>query len=226
MGGLDPGTTYTYRVAAINANGQSYSNEASATTVAIPAPVITGVTALSTSEIEIRWTDSRTDAMQYEIEITGGPYGTEMRQADQSATSLVVSFLYPNTEYTFKIRSADTSWTYSPYSNEARATTQSDTVPPVLQAAALSSKRVKLTWADVTNNETAYYVENRKESDGGFVVLDTLPANTITYTHTNLDPDISYIYRVRSYNGTYYGPYSNEVAVTTPGCVQEGPYIK
>jgi hypothetical protein len=96
----------------------------------------------------------------------------------------------------------------------------------VLQAAALSSKRIKLTWQDVTNNETACYVEYRKGSDGSFVVLDTLPANTITYTHTNLEPDISYIYRIRSYNGTYYGPYSNEVAVTTPGCVQEGPYIK
>jgi hypothetical protein len=226
MGGLDPGTTYTYRVSAINAGGQTYSNEASATTVVIPVLVITSVTALSTSEIEIRWSDTRTDVMQYWIEITDGSFFYDMRQADAGATSLIVSNLYPNTEYTITIRSMDSQWNFSPYSLPAKSTTLSDTIATTLTAVSLSSKRIKLTWADVTSNEMQYFVEYRKGNDSAYVVLEPLPADTITYTHTNLVAGATYTYRVRSYNGSYYGPYSNEVTLTTAGCVQEGQYIK
>lgn len=223
--GLASGTTYTFRVVAFNYDGRSYSDPVTATTVVIPVPVITSVTALSTSEIEIKWTDTRTDVMQYWIEVSDGGFFPNYYQAEPNERSLILTSLFPNTQYNIKMYSLDFSWVSSPYSDPVLATTKSDVSAPVLQATALSSKRIKLTWTDPTTDEMTYYVEYFKGTEGTYIVLDQLPADSITYTHTNLEAGATYTYRVRSFNGSYYGPYSLPVTVTT-GCISEGPYIK
>jgi titin len=224
---LAPGTEYLISIIAYNAANE-YSSQVSTTvtTIVIPPPSILSTVPVSTTEIEVTWTDNRTDEAWFEFEIVGGAYSPRSLFVYPDTTSYVIPNLYPNTLYTFRVQSCDASYHCTSFSEPAQATTKSDSVAPDLMAVALSSKRVKLTWTDPTTNETAYYVEFQKGNNGSFTILQQLPANTITYTHTNLDVGASYTYRVRSFNGSYYGPYSDAVTVATSECVTEGPYIK
>lgn len=223
---LAPGKEYIITIKAYN-SAYEYSPESatSVTTPSVAAPSNLTATVLSTTEVRLTWTDSRPDTAWYEIEITGGPY--PFGQYPQAgASSYTVTGLFPNTLYTFKIRSFDAGYHESAFSAPVQAMTNPDGVAPELQAVAQSSRRIRLTWTDPTANETAYIVEHRRAVDADFLPLVQLPADATTYTHTNLDADTAYVYRVRSFNGSYYGPYSSEVAVTTPGCVEEGQYLK
>jgi len=225
---LSPETTYTFRVVAYNNDGVSYSNEVTATTGAIPTPLGLVVTAVSATTVGLNWTDTRTDVAGYGIEITWEPFGYEYWETGSSIPSYVVGNLQPSTAYAFRVVSYDATYLkhFSPYSQPVTTTTQADANAPTLTAIALSSKRIKLSWGDTTNNGTAYYVEYVKGTDTLYTVMDPLPVNTTTYIHANLEAGISYTYRVRSFNGMYYGSYSNEVTLMTSGCVAEGAYIK
>jgi hypothetical protein len=224
---LAPGTEYSITISAYNSSYE-YSPQVSTTvtTASVAGPSNVTATAFSTTEILLTWTDSRTDEVGFEIEITGGPYSPDYRHAYPDSTSYTIDSLYPNTLYTFRIRSYDAGYGYSAYSLPAQATTLSDGTNPALQAVALSSKRIKLTWTDPTTNETAYIVEYRADGAVDFSALAELPADTTSYTHENLEPNRTYEYRVKSFNGMSYGPPSNAVTVTTPGCVQEGQYLQ
>ncbi len=68
--------------------------------------------------------------------------------------------------------------------------------PDALTAEAISKVEIKLKWNDNASDETGYQVE-RLSSEGVFVSVKELPANTITYTDNGLTPAKRYYYRVR-----------------------------
>lgn len=86
--------------------------------------------------------------------------------------------------------------------------------PSNLQATAVSSTEVDLSWRDNSNNETAFSVEVL--AGGVFQQVGTVNAN-ITQVHiVNLAPQTSYTFRVRALNGSTPSAPSNQVTVATP----------
>lgn len=69
---------------------------------------------------------------------------------------------------------------------------------------------IRLNWRDNADDEDNYYVER---DDGGWHLIATLPANTITYLDTTAVCGIAYLYRVRA--GNVFG-YSNYVTLDSP----------
>jgi large repetitive protein len=72
--------------------------------------------------------------------------------------------------------------------------------PGNLLATALSYNKIKLTWADSSNNETGFEVYRATSTAGPYATVATVPANTVTYTDSNLVASTTYYYRVKAIN--------------------------
>jgi formylglycine-generating enzyme required for sulfatase activity len=125
--GLQPNTTYTYRVMAYNSAGNSaYSNEASATTPREPlaAPSNLRAEAVSSRQINLTWDDNSNNEDGFKVERKTGAGGvwSEIRQTIADITSYGNSGLASNTTYYYRVLCFNAGGN-SAYSNEASATT-------------------------------------------------------------------------------------------------------
>jgi len=128
--GLAASTTYTYRVRAYNAGGNSgYSNEASATTQAAPtvpaAPTNLIATAVSRTQINLTWTDNANNEDGFYIERCKGATCTNFTRiatVGANATSYSNTGLGKNTTYRYRVLAYNSAGN-SGYSNIASAKT-------------------------------------------------------------------------------------------------------
>ncbi|MCU0439627.1 MAG: fibronectin type III domain-containing protein [Raineya sp.] len=218
--GLTANTTYHYRVRASNAGGNSaYSNVANATTLSNAPSVPTTLTAttVSSSQINLSWTDNANNETAYKVERSpDGVNGwTEIAgNLPANTNSYSDNGLTANTTYHYRVRAGNTGGN-SAYSNVANATTLSNapsvpTTPTTLTATAVSTSQINLSWADNANNETAYKVERSPDGVNGWTeIAGNLPANTATYSDNGLTANTTYHYRVRASNAGGNSAYSN-----------------
>ena len=90
--------------------------------------------------------------------------------------------------------------------------------PTNLQATAQSTTSATLTWTDNSNNETAFFIEQRTVDSTFTHVLSV--SNTTTAVVQFLDPSTFYLFRVRAVGaGGATSAYSNEASATTDGVV-------
>ena len=77
-------------------------------------------------------------------------------------------------------------------------------VPPAdpsgLTATAVSYKRINLSWADNSNNETAFEIWRSTNATTGFVTIGTAPANANSYSDSSLNASTTYYYKIRAIN--------------------------
>jgi chitodextrinase len=180
--GLNPGTTYTFRVKATDGSGNSsaWSNTATATTASDVTPPTTPtnlqVTGTTPSTISLTWTPSTDDVTRpgYRIFVNGEP-ATDLRQTNDTAYTIL--HLAPATTYSFAVQAVDSSGNVSAMSDPVSATTQAteDTTPPTaptnLQVTDQGCGEVRATWTASTD--------------------DTDPPSAITYeVHMNGRADI------------------------------------
>jgi carboxypeptidase T len=226
--GLTASTSYTYRIRAANSSGSSpYTNEASAVTFDLPLPPAapTGLTAaaVSTSQINLAWTDNAADETGFQIERCSGvgcANFTQIAAVGANVTSYSNTGLTAAISYTYRVR-ATNSGGNSAYSNEASATTQSAPAVPAaptnMTATAVSRTQINLVWVDNATNEIGYYVERCKGTAcTNFARIATLGVNVTSYANTRLSKNTTYRYRVQAYNAAGISAYSNIATATTP----------
>ncbi|MDJ1501265.1 T9SS type A sorting domain-containing protein [Xanthocytophaga agilis] len=90
-----------------------------------------------------------------------------------------------------------------------------------LQAVALSSRKVQLTWNDNSYNESEFWLERKRISDGTNSRFG-LGENTTAFIDTTAEPNTEYEYKVRAFSrvistsGTIYTSLSAGTTVLTP----------
>ena len=217
--GLTSETTYTYRVRAYNSGGHSaYSNEASGTTLPDPpeAPSELFADVLSTTEIELSWTDNSDNESGFELErrLSRGGF-TRIAALGVDADSFTDTGLSPGTTYTYRIRAVNAGGA-SPYSNIETAATLDGppAAPSRLRGRALPGGQVRLFWRDHSHNETLFHIE-RMDPKAEFVEIGVVGKNVRTFADKGLPRGATYYYRVRASNPAGHSAYSNIVRVRT-----------
>jgi hypothetical protein len=225
--GLVSGTTYYYKIKAEGTSDpydSAFTGTVSASTTTNPpnAPSGLGANVVSTSQIDLSWTDNSTNETGFEVK----------RATDSAFTANVVwvgsiqgttyssTGLSAGTTYYYKVRAQGTTQD-SAYSTAISATTlSSDPVPAApsnLSATALSNTQVSLTWTDNSSNETGF--ELKRATDSGFTqnVVWTGGISGPSYSDGGLTAGTTYYYKVRAEGAAGKSAYSPAVSVTTGG---------
>lgn len=187
------------------------------------APANLAVIAVSSSQINLTWTDSDNTEQGFKIERCAGIGCSDFAQVatvGANVTSYSNTGLTASTSYSYRVRAYNAAGD-SDYSNTASAVTQAapalPAAPTNLVATAVSATQIKLTWTDTASTESGFYIERCKGSTcTNFARIATVGANVITYSNTGLAKNTTYRYRVQAYNASGVSTYSNIAAATTP----------
>jgi len=222
------GTSYSYRVRAYNTGGDSaFSNTATAMTSAPPpappaAPTNLTAAAVSSSQIDVAWTDTSGDETGFKVERCAGSGCTnflEVAQPGANATSYSDSGRAADTIYRYRVRAFNAAG-HSAYAGPAEARTPASQPPPAapsgLVLSAASTTQIDLVWTDNSSDETGFRIEQCKGAGcADFVQVAEVPAGLTAYAHTNLQPGTSYSYRVRAHGLGGSSAYSNVATAST-----------
>jgi titin len=234
--GLTASTTYWYRVQASNANGSSaYSAAVSASTPQAPpaAPTVLALAAVSSSQINLTWTDNATNETGFSIERAPDNAGTpgtfaQIATVGANVASYNNTGLAASTTYWYRVRAFNGSGN-SGYTNAASAATLAPPPPAApggLTLSAASPTQINLTWADNSSDETSFSIERAPDVAGGagtFAPIATVGANVTSYSNTGLTPNTTYWYRVQASNANGNSAYSAAVSAATPQSLPTAP---
>ena len=179
-------------------------------------PVVLTASAVSTSQINLSWTNSLGNVAGLYVERSLSPKGPWKRVVNvpANASSCANAGLAAATTYYYRVMAKD-----SPYSNVASATTLSgttDRAPGHLSATASGSNQIDLSWSDEVGDVTGFKIE-RCEGKGcsNFVEIANVAPNVTSYQSTALTALTSYSYRVRAYKESSHYAYSKIASATT-----------
>jgi fibronectin type 3 domain-containing protein len=233
--GLGPGQTYYYRLRAFNTAGDSGNSNTATVTIPLAPPTPTGaiVTNVTTSEIDLSWTDNAGPAATGYLIMRGASGGTLVPYANLPAEGDAPPIQYtwsdknvtPGTAYEYHIEAINTS------GNNDFTGTNADTLtlPPSNVVAMPGNGSMTLTWTAPT--DAVEYNIYRGTSPGG---ESTTPYATVTtgttftdssvtngtkyyYTVTALNPNINHVPVIPAESAA-----STEVSAT-PGTVAPPP---
>ncbi len=217
---LSGNTEYYYQVRAYNSGGNSaYSNEANATTDPGPpaAPSALNLTPVSTSQINLSWTDNAGNETGFEIQRkTGTDAYAQIATVGENVTSYQDSGLATDTAYYYQVRATNAIGA-SAWCSEVGATTWPDppTAPSALSATVVSANQIDLSWDDNSSNETGFKIERKIGVGGDWAEIATVAADVETFENTGLAANTEYVYRVRAYNAGGHSAYSDEAGTAT-----------
>ena len=208
--GASTGTTYYYRVKAVNRDGMAsgYSNIVSGKAKAA-APAAPSVTAgnSSTGKPRLTW-KAVSGAVSYRI------YRSESRGTGYSLLGTTSSTSYTNTgakagkTYYYRVKAVNRDGMASAYSNivSGKATLPA----PVLNIGlSVSSGKPMLAW-DAVPGATSYRIYRSTSRDSGYSLLAT--TTSTSYVNTSAAKGTTYYYRVKACNAAGLSPYSNIVS--------------
>ena len=224
--GLTAGTTYYFKVKAegtSDAYDSPFTAGVSATTSngAPNPPSNLSATAISSTRIDLTWTDNSTDETGFELKRATDSAFTQnvIWIGGINGTSYSDASLTGSTTYYYKVR-AQGAVQDSVYSNAVSATTPASSIPlppSNLTGTAVSTSRINLSWTDNSNNETGF--ELKRATDSGFTQNVVWIGNIqgTSYGNVGLNAATTYYYKVRAEGAGGKSTYSNTVSVTTPG---------
>ena len=226
---LTQNTTYAYEVLATNLGGSSDpSNIVQIITLpsAPAAPSNLEATPVSTTQINLTWTDNSNNESGFKIQQStdGGLTWQALPEAGAGVTSYSVTGLLPNTSYSYEVASTN-STADSTYTAAATAVTfpLAPAAPTNLTATAVSTTVINLAWKDLTADETGFFIERGSINSAGVTTWTQIASpvapkglTSFTYSDTSALPSTTYLYRIRATNrNPVPSPYSNQTSATT-----------
>lgn len=213
--GLQPATTYVYRVSAFDDDDDEgdLSDPVQVTTDALPGPTVpTGLvaTAVGPYRVDLLWSPSESEfeIAFYRVFRDGDEVGTTADTAYEDSN------LDPETQYEYRVSAVDGIGNESDLSDPSSATTETEPGPPPprnLTAVAGSPTQINLTWDPpaASAHPVQGYNVYREGEEIGFVV-------STAFADAGRSPETTYGYTVASVDDRgVEGEPSDEVSATT-----------
>ena len=196
------GSTFTYRVRATNATGDSAWSTGTAVTTVPDATTNVSASATSDTAVHVTWTLS-SGATHYVVQRSVDS-GSNWTDASGSLSSLATSFndtgLAELTSYMYRVMASNSAGTSA--AGVTSSTVTQPTAPSNLQPSSISATQVVLTWTDNTAGHAGFDVS--RSTDGGetWSVIGNPVAGVTTFTDSQVNPGSTYLYRVVADNGS------------------------
>ena len=223
--GLASGSTYYYKVAAVNAKGTgALSNEKSAITAAatITVPDTPALTSASpgNATVSLTWTapgsNGRSSITNYRIYRATSSGAETLLTTIGNVSSFTDTGLTNGNAYYYKI-SAVNAVGESGLSNELRAGPATVPSIPTLNAAAAGNASIALSWSKPSStggSSITGYKVYRSGASGSETLLTTLTTTATTYTDTAVTNGSTFYYKVAAVNAKGTSALSNELSAT------------
>ena len=217
--GLAGGTTYYYRLRAVNASGPS-ANSNVITVLTVPAaPAATAASAVSAAGFNANW-GAVTGAASYRLDVsTSNAFGTFLAGYQDvnvnNVTTYAVTGLTPSATYYYRLRAVNASGT-SADSNVITVLTV-PAAPVATAATAIASASFQANWL-AAGGATSYRLDvSTSNAFGTFVAgYHDLNVNDVTaYAVTGLASNTTYYYRLRAASAGGSSMDSNVISLTT-----------
>ena len=222
----EPETRYKYKIAAINANGQSRRSRAATITTPVNAPgKVQDVSATqedADSAVNITWTAADT-ATTYQVERkTTSNLLIDPVVADVAAPTISYDDTDTeyDTEYLYRVRAGNVSG-YGEWSDLDRITTAREQGTPAAPASVQLSQEtgepVVISWQDPPGDEAVngYRLYRKTVATGTDVQLASLNGTTTTYEDNTVWEETWYTYWVIAYNDVGDSPHSSWQSIET-----------
>ena len=215
--GLTAGTTYYYRVRAVNANGTSGNSNVITTLTVPPNPVAIDATNITNTSFQANW-NAATSATSYKLDVSlNSAFSSFMPNYNNltvNGTNQSVTGLTQGTQYYYRVRAVNASGT-SNNSNTQPVTTTEPPQPPVATAATnITQTSFQANW-NASTGATNYKLDVSTNSGfSSFVTgYNNLTVNGTNQSVTGLTAGTTYYYRVRAVNAN--GTSGNSNVITT-----------
>ena len=237
--GLTNGTSYTFKVAAVNGAGTSaYSTVSSAVVPAtIPSTASAPSVTAGDTQVAVSWsapTANGCSITDYVVEYSSdnGTTWTAFAHTASSATSITVTGLTNNTAYKFHVAAVNCAGTATFSTASASATP--NPVPSQTTGLTVStngqSNQLVLTWTAPSGNGSAvsdYIIEYSTDGGTTWLTYADGTSSATTATLTGLTNGASYTFRVSAVNGIGAGSASTATtsvtAIALPGAIASAP---
>lgn len=183
------------------------------------APTLLTATAVSSTRVNLSWRDQSSAESGFVIErsTNAGQSWSPLATTGANATSFPDLSVTANRTYHYRVRARNASQE-SANSNVASATTPR-VMPPLaptgLSSSNVTSRSVRLSWADQSNNEERFVIQ-RQVGNGNWVEIGTTRANTTSFTDSTVRNLGTVKYRVRAANSVGDSAWSNVITVRVP----------
>ena len=235
--GLTNGTSYRFRVRAVNATGDGAASPESdaVTAAAVPPAPATPAAVRGYQSILLTWSSNGNGGeaitgWKYQQKAGENAWGdwTEVPGSSASTTSYTVTGLTNGTSYRFKVRAVNAL-------GDGAASPESDPVIPAVVppapgklAASPGNQSVTLTWFSRGNGGSAitgwdYQQKNGDRPWGAWTEVPNSGASTTSHTVTGLINGVTHRFRVRAVNAVGDGAASPESDPVTPATTPPAP---
>lgn len=213
--GLTANSSYSYRVRAVNAYGNSQPSNTVNTATTLIAPTAIAATTVTATGFTANW-NSLVGATGYLLDVSADNFSTFVsgfNALSVTGISSVVTGLSANTAYSYRVRAVNANGT----SANSNAITVTTLVASPVATAATSTTLTGFTanWNAVTG-ATGYLLDVSTDNFVTFVTGNNARNVTgISAAVTGLTANTSYSYRVRATNSNGTSANSNVISATT-----------
>src|SRR5690606_17344206 len=183
--------------------------------------------AVSSSQIDLSWSDNSTDETGFLIERSQ----TSSTSGFSPVTTVVANTstysntgLTPATQYYYRVSAVNSNGNSSYVEATATTLAPPPQAPTGLNVTDATASSISLSWSDNSTNETGFEIERSNTQSGTYTLVGTAAANATTFTNTGLPNSSTYYYRVRAISAVGNSSYTASVqGSTTSGSSGNGP---